>query len=115
MLRESRDFRNDRGEETAEAAEQEPEADLRALTAVLADRWGDPATVELWPCPGFDDPDPESAAPEPPGFLCNVAATMRVWWLPSGGRRLAPAVGRADPEFPFEPPAAVGEKSSLPR
>ncbi|MFD0406990.1 hypothetical protein [Kitasatospora sp. NPDC127116] len=96
-------------------AERELEADLHALTAVLADRWGDPATVELWPYLGFDDPDPESAAPEPLGFLCNVASTMRVWWLPSGGRWLALAVGQADPEFPFELLAAVGEESSLPR
>ncbi|MFF2747451.1 hypothetical protein ACFVVA_18115 [Kitasatospora sp. NPDC058048] len=115
MLRESRDFWDDRSEETVEAAERELEADLLALAAVLADRWGDPATVDLWPYLGFDDPDPASAAPEPLGFLCNVAATMRVWWPPSGGRWLALAVGQADPEFPFELLAAVGEESSLPR
>ncbi|GAA3033773.1 hypothetical protein GCM10010519_69790 [Streptomyces lactacystinicus] len=115
VLGESRDFWEDRSEEIVEAAERELEADLHALTAVLADRWGDPATVELWPYLGFDDPDPESAAPEPLGFLCNVAGTMRVWWLPSGGRWLALAVGQADPEFPFELLAAVGEESSLPR
>jgi hypothetical protein len=37
-----------------------------------------------------------------------------VWPLPSG-RWLALAIGQADPEWPFELLAAVGEASSLPQ
>ncbi|MFD8749754.1 hypothetical protein ACFV0O_02015 [Kitasatospora sp. NPDC059577] len=114
VLRESQDFWDDRSEEIVEAAEQDLEADLAALTAVLADRWGDPATVDLWPYLGFDNPDPEFVAPEPLGFLCNVAGSMRVWRLRPSGRWLALAIGQADREFPFELIAAVGEASLLP-
>ncbi|MEU8924587.1 hypothetical protein AB0D10_27200 [Kitasatospora sp. NPDC048545] len=114
VLRESQDFWDDRSEEIVEAAEQGLEADLAALTAVLADRWGDPATVDLWPYLGFDNPDPEFVAPEPLGFLCNVAGSMRVWRLRPSGRWLALAIGQADRELPFELIAAVGEASLLP-
>ncbi|MFF2040937.1 hypothetical protein ACFVVX_10950 [Kitasatospora sp. NPDC058170] len=115
VLRESQDFWNDRGEEIVEAAEQELEADLDALAAVLTARWGAPTTVDLGPYLGFDDPDPEFTAPEPLGFLCNVAAgSMQLWQPPSGGRWLALAIGQADRELPFELLAAIGEASSLP-
>ncbi|KDN86833.1 hypothetical protein [Kitasatospora cheerisanensis] len=71
-------------------------------------------SVDLGPYLGFDHPDPECYAAEPLGFLCNVAGSMRVWPLPCGDRRLAPAVGQADPEFPFQLLAAVGEASNFP-
>ncbi|MFI2073822.1 hypothetical protein [Streptomyces triculaminicus] len=115
VLRRSRDFWDDRSEEIVEAAEKELEADLDVLAAALTGRWGTPATVDLWPYLGFDDPDPDRTAPEPLGYLCNVAGSMQVWRLPSCDRWLALAVGQADPELPFELIAAVGEASSLPQ
>ncbi|WP_330334516.1 hypothetical protein OHS33_35350 [Streptomyces sp. NBC_00536] len=114
VLRQSQDFWDDRSDEIVEAAEKELEADLDALVAVLTARWGAPTTVDLWPYLGFDHPDPEFTAPEPLGFLCNVAGRMQVWRPPSSGRWLALAIGQADRELPFELLAAMGEASSLP-
>ncbi|MFE5481682.1 hypothetical protein [Streptomyces sp. NPDC056527] len=115
VLRRSRDFRDDRSEEIVEAAEQELDADLAALTDALTARWGSPTTVDLWPYLGVDDPDQRHVAPEPPSFLSDVAGTMRVWHPPLSDRLLSLAIGQADPEFPLELLAAVGEVSSLPR
>ncbi|MEU9861498.1 hypothetical protein AB0D99_11520 [Streptomyces sp. NPDC047971] len=115
VLRRSQDFWDDRSEETVEAAERELEADLAALTDVLAGRWGSPATVDLWPYLGVDDPDPGRIVPEPLGYLSNVAGAMRLWRLPRADRWLSLAIGQADPEFPLELIVAVGEASSLPR
>ncbi|MFF0392832.1 hypothetical protein ACFYS8_29630 [Kitasatospora sp. NPDC004615] len=112
VLRESRDFWEDRSAETVDAAEEELAADLDALATVLTARWGSPRTVELWPYLGFDHPDPEFVAPEPLGFLSNVAASMRLWQPPSSGRWLALAIGQADRELPFELIAAFGEACS---
>lgn len=114
VLRESRDFWDDRSEETVEAAEKELEADLDALAAMLTHRWGAPTTVDLWPYLGFDNPDPEFMAPEPLGFLADVAGSMQMWQPPSPGRRLALAIGQADRELPFQLLAAIGEAPSLP-
>ncbi|MEU9992478.1 hypothetical protein AB0E10_37895 [Streptomyces sp. NPDC048045] len=114
VLRESQDFWDDRCEEIVEAAEKELEADLDALAAVLTARWGVPTTVDLWPYLGFDNPDPEIMAPEPLGFLSNVAGSMQMWQPSSCGRWLALAIGQADRELPFELLAAIGEASSLP-
>ncbi|MFD9036254.1 hypothetical protein ACFVZW_34720 [Streptomyces sp. NPDC059567] len=115
VLRRSRDFWDDRSEEIVEAAEQELEADLAALTAALTARWGSPATVDLWPYLSVDEPDPDHVAPEPLAFLSNVAGTMRVWHPPRSDRWLSLTIGQADREFPLELLAAIGEASSLPR
>ncbi|MFF3071930.1 hypothetical protein ACFVSN_00810 [Kitasatospora sp. NPDC057904] len=114
VLRESRDFWDDRSEEVVEAAEKELEADLDALAAALTARWGSPATVDLWPYLGFDHPDPEFVAPEPLGFLCNLAGSMQLWQPPSSDRWLALAIGQGDRELPFQLLAAIGGASSLP-
>ncbi|MEV0536852.1 hypothetical protein [Kitasatospora sp. NPDC050463] len=114
VLRESQDFWDDRSEEIVGAAEKELEVDLDALEVVLTARWGGPTTVDLWPYLGFDNPDPEFTAPEPLGFLCNVAGSMQLWQSPSSGRWLALAIGQADRELPFQLLAAIGEASSLP-
>ncbi|MCX4743935.1 hypothetical protein OG455_00130 [Kitasatospora sp. NBC_01287] len=114
VLQESQDFWENRSEEIVEAAEQEIETDLATLTAVLTGRWGEPESVDLWPFLGFDNPDPDFVAPEPLGFLCGVAGDMRVWRLRSSGRWVALVIGQADPEWPFQLLAAVGEASSLP-
>ncbi|OKI25099.1 hypothetical protein [Streptomyces sp. CB03911] len=114
VLRESQDFWDDRSEETVEAAEKELEADLDALAALLTARWGAPTMVDLWPYLGFDNPDPEFMAPEPLGFLANVAGSMQMWQPPSPGRWLALAIGQADRELPFQLLAAIGEAPSLP-
>ncbi|UNZ15952.1 hypothetical protein [Streptomyces sp. 891-h] len=121
VLRESQDFWDDRSEEVVEAAERELEADLAVLAATLTDRWGSPQTVALWPYLGFDtddtydtdDPGPGSVAPEPFLFLSGVAGDMHLWRLPDSGRWLALTIGQADPEWPFQLLAAVGETSAL--
>ncbi|WP_377273405.1 hypothetical protein [Peterkaempfera sp. SMS 1(5)a] len=115
VLRESRDFWEDRSTEIVEAAEQELEADLAALAVVLTGRWGVPETVDLWPYLGFDDPGPEVGTREPLSFLCGVAGSMQVWRLPNSGRWVGLAIGQADPEWPFQLLGAVGEASSLAR
>ncbi|UYQ66148.1 hypothetical protein [Streptomyces peucetius] len=115
VLRESRDFWEDRSTEIVEAAEEELEADLAALAVVLTKRWGAPETVDLWPYLGFDDPGPHVATREPLSFLCNVAGSMRMWRLPNSERWFGLAIGQADPEWQFQLLAAVGETSSLTR
>jgi hypothetical protein len=107
VLRESQDFWEDRSTEVVEAAEEDLEADCAALSAVLTERWGAPETVDLWP---YLDAD---RTREPLGFLCGVAADMRMWRLPGGQRWLALTVGQADPEWQFQLLAAVGETSAL--
>ncbi|WP_426570288.1 hypothetical protein [Streptomyces canus] len=102
--------------ETVTAAEEELEADLTALVTVLAERWGSPTVVDLWPYLGLDNPDgPDIEAPEPLGSLCNLAGSMQMWQLPSTGRWLGLTIGQVDREFPFELLAAVGETSTLPK
>jgi hypothetical protein len=115
VLRESRDFWEDRSTEIVEAAEQELEANLAALAAILTKRWGAPEAVDLWPYLGLDDPDPDVTTREPLSFLCSVAGTMQVWRLPNSEQWLGLAIGQADPEWQFQLLAAVGEASSLAR
>ncbi|MFE7392377.1 hypothetical protein [Streptomyces sp. NPDC057582] len=113
VLRESQDFWEDRSNEIVEPAERELEADLAGLAAVLTGRWGAPETIDLWPYLGFDNPDPDFRAREPLAFLCGVAGNMRVWRLPNSERWIGLALGQADPEWPFQLLAAVGEAASL--
>jgi hypothetical protein len=113
VLHESQDFWDDRSEELVEAAEQEIEAALEALTAVLTGRWGRPETVDLWPYLSVDNPDPDFVAAEPLGFLSGVAGDMRMWRLPDSDRWVALAVGQADREWPIQLLAAVGRTSAL--
>ncbi|GAA4128539.1 hypothetical protein GCM10022416_04320 [Actinomadura keratinilytica] len=40
---------------------------------------------------------------------CGLSGKMLVWQRPDAGRWLALAVGQADPEFPIQLLAAVGE------
>jgi hypothetical protein len=110
LLRESRDFWEDRGEDVVEAAEREIEADLDTLSAVLTDRWGEPETVDLLPFLGLDSPDPGFSAPEPLAYLAGVAGSMRVW-RPTAVRWIALAIGQADPEWPIQLLAASGGAS----
>ncbi|MER6235571.1 hypothetical protein ABT185_05720 [Streptomyces clavifer] len=117
ILRASQDFWDDRSAERVEPAEQEIEAEFSALATALTERWGEPATVDLWP---YLEEDAEGVpAPEPMGQLSNLAGSMQVW-RPSpdapqaGGRWVGLAVGQADPEFPIWLLAAVGETAILP-
>ncbi|MFJ9788385.1 hypothetical protein [Streptomyces globosus] len=115
VLRQSRDFWDVPDVEAVTVAEEELEADLAALVAVLAARWGGPAVVDLWSCLGFGDPDqPGVEAPEPLGSLGNLAGSLHAWRLPSTGRWLGLTIGQADREFPLELIAAVGEAATLP-
>ncbi|MDH6144998.1 hypothetical protein P3T35_007048 [Kitasatospora sp. GP30] len=129
VLRESQDFWDDRSAETVDAAERELAADLAALAAVLTERWGSPATVDLWPYLGLDDPETAPEAAEPLAFLCNLAGSMQVWRppsselpsselpsseLPSSDRWIALTIGQGDRELPFELLAAVGTATALP-
>ncbi|MDP9864323.1 MULTISPECIES: hypothetical protein [Streptosporangium] len=103
VLQASRDFWDDRSEETVEAAEEEIDTALQALVATLTTRWGEPETIDLWPYLRGEDP-----APEPMITLCQLSGTMLLWRLETG-RWIALAVGQADPEFPIELLAAVAE------
>ncbi|MCX4825391.1 hypothetical protein OG883_37180 [Streptomyces sp. NBC_01142] len=109
----SQDFWDDRSEETVEAAETAVEAERAAVAAELTGRWGEQETVGLWPYLAVDDRDHET--PGPLGLLSNLAGSMQVWRPVPGDRWLALAVGQADPEWPLQLLAAVGEASSLTR
>ncbi|MEU6237655.1 hypothetical protein [Kitasatospora sp. NPDC047058] len=74
---------------------------------------GGPISPQDFPIPRFDHPDPDYIAPEPLSFLSMVAGTMQVWKLPPTDRWLALAIGQADPEFPLQLIAAVGEATAL--
>lgn len=104
VLRASRDFWDDRGEEAVEAAEAEIDAAFQALGDALTVRWGAPETVGLWPYRKGEDP-----APEPMSELCRLTGEMFVWRRADDGRWVALAVGQADPEFPIVLLAAVAE------
>ncbi|WP_416986100.1 hypothetical protein [Streptomyces sp. T028] len=116
VLRASQDFWEDRSPEIVEPAVQELEVDLAAVAEALTERWGSPATVDLWQYLGFDDPDyPDVEVPEPLCSLSSLAVNMLVWPVPATGRWLGLTIGQGDRELPFELLAAVGEESSLPR
>jgi len=104
VLLASRDFWDDRSGETVEAAEEEIDAALRELVAALTARWGEPESVDLEPYLWAESP-----VPEPIQTLCGLSGKMLVWQRPDAGRWLALAVGQADPEFPIQLLAAVGE------
>ncbi|MGW7056539.1 hypothetical protein [Streptomyces sp. NPDC054887] len=113
VLRESQDFWEDRSTEIVEAAERELEADLAALSVILTGRWGAPEAVDLWPYLGLDDSDSTATSREPLSFLCGVAGSMQMWRLPNSERWVGLAIGQADPEWPFQLLAGIGETSSL--
>jgi hypothetical protein len=115
VLRESRDFWDDRSTETVEAAEQELEANLTALAVILTKRSGAPQAVDLWSYLGLDDPDPDVTTREPLSFLCSVAGSMQMWRLPNSERWIGLAIGQADPEWQFQLLAVVGEACSWSR
>ncbi|MGW2554502.1 hypothetical protein [Streptomyces sp. NPDC001635] len=114
VLRESQDFWEDRSEEIVATAEQEIDDSLAVLVAALTDRWGEPEAVDLWTYLGCDKSDSDFLAPEPLNFLAGVTGCMQVWRLPSSSRWLGLAVGQADPEWPIQLLAAVGENAALP-
>lgn len=103
VLQASRDFWDDRGEETVEVAQEEIDAALRALVTALTARWGGPETIDLEPYLWGEDP-----APEPLSRLCLLSGEMLAWRMPAAGRWVGLAVGQGDPEFPIELLAAVG-------
>ncbi|MGX1543954.1 hypothetical protein [Streptomyces adustus] len=115
VLRESQDFWEDRSIEIVEAAERELEADLAALSVILASRWGAPETVDLWHYLELGTPDPATTAREPLNFLCGVASRMQMWRLPNSDRWVGLAIGQADPEWEFQLLVGIGEASSLQR
>ncbi|MFF2119611.1 hypothetical protein ACFVXH_20015 [Kitasatospora sp. NPDC058184] len=116
VLRASRDFWDAPGPETVTEAEEELEADLTALTAVLADRWGAPDTIDLWSHLGYDQPDfADTDGPEPLVSLASLVFHLPVWRVPSTGRWVGLIIGQADREFPLELLVAIGEESCLPR
>ncbi|MHB9856767.1 hypothetical protein [Streptomyces sp. YIM S03343] len=65
VIRESRDFWEDRSTVIVEAAERDLEADLAALAVMFTGRWGASETVDLWPYLGFDDHGPDGRTREP--------------------------------------------------
>ncbi|SDG67090.1 hypothetical protein SAMN05421505_106203 [Sinosporangium album] len=107
VLKAGRDFWDDRGEDVVEAAEEEIAAAFETLATALTLRWGRPEVVDLWPYV-----ESEIAAPELISELCQLSGKMSVWH-PGAGRWVALAVGQADPEFPIQLLAAVGETSLL--
>ncbi|MEU9580243.1 hypothetical protein [Streptomyces chilikensis] len=115
VLLESRDFWNDRSEETVDTAQREMDAELAAITDSLTRRWGTSRTVDLWPFTGWDAcGEAAPPAPQPLLSLAMVAGDMRVWRVPESDRWVGLAVGQADPEWPLQLLAAVGKVSVLP-
>ncbi|MEU6896147.1 hypothetical protein ABZ934_31245 [Streptomyces sp. NPDC046557] len=114
VLAESQDFWEDRSSQMVEEAEEGISADLGGLAVLLTERCGAPEAVDLGPYLGFDNPDPDIQAPEPMGFLCNLAGSMQVWRPHASDRWIALAIGQADPEWPIQLLAAFGECSALP-
>jgi hypothetical protein len=115
VLRESRDFWEDRSTEIVEAAERELESDLTALTVILSGRWGAPEEIDLRPYLGLDDTGSEAKDSEPLGFLCGVAGSVQVWRMPHSQRWIGLAIGQTDPEWPLQLLAAIGDVSLLGR
>ncbi|MGW1469381.1 hypothetical protein ACWCPT_34155 [Streptomyces sp. NPDC002308] len=111
VLQVSPDFWDDDDGQAWAEAEADMMACLDDLTARLTVRWGHAFSVELGPflSAALDG----ESAPEPLDELSQQAVSMRVWPLPDGDRRLAPAVGQADKELPLILFAAIGRASAL--
>jgi hypothetical protein len=122
VLQASQDFWDDRGEDVVEAAEEEIDAAFQALVAALTERWGEPEPIDLSPYLerglvqrpvidrlGHRTPPAPDPVPEPINQLCMLSSTMLLWRRPESGRWVALTVAQADPEFPIQLLAAVGE------
>ncbi|GAA4991854.1 hypothetical protein GCM10023205_75240 [Yinghuangia aomiensis] len=110
VLHESRDFREDRSGEVAEAAQRELDAAFDTVAAELTTRWGAPRTVDLWPArrppPAARRPEvqrPKIAESPPPHresgreralvrVLRRQLSVARAWFSVADGRMTAEAL-----------------------
>ncbi|MFG3343167.1 hypothetical protein [Glycomyces sp. NPDC048151] len=111
VLRTSQDFWDDHDGEASRQAAADQQVHLDALVVALADRWGEPTTVDLYHYlkKHFNG----ALVPEPINALCKLTTTMRLWPRTRTDRWLALAIGQEDKELPIELLAAVGETRAL--
>ncbi|SCK51808.1 hypothetical protein H181DRAFT_04708 [Streptomyces sp. WMMB 714] len=98
----SEEFWEDDGTARIEALE-ECEAERGALSAVLAERWGEPQEMSLWST--LVRSGEGAPAPQPWLELSAVAACLELWRV--DGRWIALGVCQQSAELPFQLVAAV--------
>ncbi len=105
ILRESQDFWEDEERDLIDPITLEYEAHRQEVAAGLAEIWGSPDQVELWPI--LKRSIAGEAVPPLLGDLAQFAVTIDTWQV--GGRMVCQGVGHEDKELPIVLFVAVGE------
>lgn len=104
----SQDFYDDR-DLWAEVAD-DFEAACQALVELLAERWGEPEPLDLYPY--LVRQLEGGSVPPPLDELCGYVSEVYGWRV--GDRWIALGVGQEDRELPFQLVLAIGERDAVP-
>jgi hypothetical protein len=88
-----------------EEAREQMESECQSLVDRLADRWGEPETLDLNAL--LERLGGSEAVPPPLDTLCGYVDEMYGWRV--DGRWIGVGLGRQGPELPFQLTAAVGD------
>lgn len=105
----SEDFLEDGGSCREEVAD-DFEAACQALIERLADRWGEPEPLDLYPF--LQRQEEGGPVPPPIGELCGRVSEVYGWRV--GTRWIALGIGQGDREMPYQLVLAIGERDLLP-
>jgi hypothetical protein len=93
-----------------EAVADDFEAACQALIELLAQRWGEPRPLDLYPY--LIRMEEGGRVPPPLDLLCGYVSEVYGWTV--DGRWIALGVGQGDRELPFQLVLAVGDSGALP-
>jgi len=93
-----------------EAVADDFEAACQALIELLAQRWGEPQPLDLYPY--LIRLEEGGQVPPPLDRLCGYVSEVYGWTV--ADRWIALGVGQGDRELPFQLVLAVGERDALP-
>lgn len=104
----SEDFHEDAGRRQEVA--DDFEAACQALIERLADRWGEPEPLDLYPY--LVRREEGSAVPPPLEELCGFVSEVYGWRVAE--RWIALGIGQGDRELPYQLVLAIGERAAIP-
>ncbi|MBY8878310.1 hypothetical protein [Actinacidiphila acidipaludis] len=93
-----------------EAVAEDFEAACQALIELLAQRWGEPQPLDLYPY--LIRLEEGGQVPPPLDLICGYVSEVYGWTV--GDRWMALGIGQGDRELPFQLVLAVGEAGALP-
>jgi hypothetical protein len=105
----SEDFLEDGGSRREEVAD-DFEAACQALIERLADRWGEPEPLDLYPY--LLRQEEGGRVPPPLDVLCGYVSEVYGWRV--GARWIALGIGQGDRELPYQLVLAIGERHVAP-